>query len=470
MQQSDTGGLVWHYVDGSNYYELVVYDASSSSGITQNALQIYKVSSGTRTQLGSTTSIVFTRGTFHIPKITMKNGLINVYWDGQCLISYLDTSPLGSGLAGLRNSGGTALFYQIWIQPLGTNLSGVGLQTKVTLSTSDPQYMPQLFGLVCAVRGPHIAQGPQIYQMHPLTVPFAVHYSSEMDVLAQADGDSFWYVDKNGECFFMSRYARLGAFPLQTAHDPANASGELLYTPTAKVTTSSDTFRNRQIITNVTTLVTPPVEYKVSDGTTTSWTLGYPVYSAPTITFVNSNQAATVGIQGIDSGRQFYWQPNSPTLSYDSSLPVLPDGTIFSVQYVGQSVDNLIINNSSSQAKVQVDEGNSGIVAEIESALRSTTLGMTTAQATAFANGLLSRNGISNAVEAMGTTMYPGLKPGTFVPVFAPEFGIWNAQLPVVKLTTTALPAASGLPVYQYLVQATNGANISNWARVFGIA
>jgi hypothetical protein len=468
MRQSDTGGLVWHYVDGSNYYELVAQDASSSGG-SPNALQLYKISSGTRTLL-ATASITFTRGTFHIPKIVMEGGLINAYWDGQCLISYLDTSPLGSGLVGLRNSGGTALFYQIWIQPLGTNLSGVGLQTKVTLSTSDPQYMPQLFVLVCAVRGPHITQGQQIYQMHPLTVPFAAYYSSEMDVLTQADGDSFWYVDKWGECFFQSRYARLGAFPLQTNHDPANASGELLYTPPLKVTTSSDTFRNQQIVTNVTTLVTPPIEYKVSDGAATSWTLGYPVYSTPIITFVNSNQAATVGVQGIDNNRQFYWQPGSPTISYDSSLPVLPNGTIFSVQYVGQSINNVIINNTASQAERQAAEGNSGIVCEIESALRSTTIGMTTAQATAFANGLLSRNGINSAIEVLGTTMYGGLKPGFFVPVFAPEFGIWNAQLPIIKITTTALPAATGLPVYQYLIDSTNGANISNWQRVFGIA
>jgi hypothetical protein len=468
VQQSDTGGLVWHYVDASNYYELVVYDATSSGG-SQNAVQIYKISSNVRTLLG-TTSIVFTRGTFHIPKIVMKGGLINAYFDGQCLISYLDTSPLASGLAGLRNSGGSALFYQLWIQPLGTNLSGAGLQTKVTLSTSDPSQMPQLFVLACAVRGPHIVQGQQQNQLHPLTVPFAAYYSSEMDVLTQSDGDSFWYVDRYGECYFQSRYARLGAFPLQTNFDPANASGSLLYTPPLKVTTASDTFRNQQAVTNVTTLITPPIEYKVADGTTTSWTLGYPVHSAPIITFITSGQYATVGQQGIDNGRQIYWQPGSNSLSYDSSLPVLPDGTIFSVQYVGQSVSNLIINNTASQVERQIAEGNSGVVAEIESALRATTIGMTTAQATTFANGLLNRNGINNAIEVLGTTMYGGLKPGTFVPVFAPEFGVWNAQLPIIKVTTTALPAATGLPVYQYLVDATNGANQSQWQRVFGIA
>lgn len=468
LSQSDTGGLVWHYVNGSNYYELVAQDASSSGG-SPNTLQLYKVSSNVRTLL-ATASITFTRGTFHITKSVMKGKLINAYWDGHCVLSYLDTSPVASGMAGLSNNGGTALFYQLWIQPLGTNLSGVGLQTKVVLSTSDPQYMPQLFVLSCAIRGPHITQGVQIYQMHPLTVPFASYYSTEMDQLAQADGDSFWYVDKYGECLFTSRYARLGAFPLQTTTDPANASGSLLYTPATKVSTSSDTFRNQQIITNVTTLITPPIEYKVADGTATSWTLGYPVYSTPIITFITGGQPATVGVQGIDSGRQFYWQPGSPTLSYDSSLPVLPIGTVFSVQYVGQSTNNVVVNNSTSQATQAILEGNTGIVCEIETALRSTTIGMTTAQATAFANGLLNRNGISNAIEVLGTIMYGGLKPGTFVPVFAPEFGVWNAQLPIIKITTTALPAATGLPVYQYLVDATNGSNVSQWQRVFGIA
>jgi hypothetical protein len=107
MDESDAGGLVWRYVDANDFYELECCDASSSSGFT-NQLRLYKIASGTRSLLGSASSITFTRGTFHRIRVTMESGLINVYFDGQCMQSYLDTSPLGAGQCGLRNDGGTS--------------------------------------------------------------------------------------------------------------------------------------------------------------------------------------------------------------------------------------------------------------------------------------------------------------------------------------------------------------------------
>jgi hypothetical protein len=393
MDESDAGGLCWREVDTSDYYELGVYDASSSSGFT-NQLRLYKVASGTRSLLGSASSITFTRGTFHRIKVKMTGGLINVYWDGSCVQSYLDTSPLAAGACGLRNDGGTSRYYQLWIQPLGTNLSGQVLYTRVTMTTSDPSQMPQLFTLVACVRGPSIATGATIAQLHPITTPFAAYYSSEMDTITQASGDYFWYVDKWRELRFRPRLARPGAFPIQSVQDPAgNYSGYLLYTPTVTLTASADLLRNQQVITDVTGLVTPPTEVKTADGSTTSWTLGYPVYSAPTI-LVNG-QAATVGVQGIDNNKTFYWQPGSATISYDGSLPKLPSGTIIDITYVGESTVNVILNSSSAQTTQAALELNSGIIAEIESALTygsssgNTTKGMTTAQVCSHVTGLL---------------------------------------------------------------------------------
>lgn len=475
MDESDAGGLVWHFNDTSDYYELGVYDASSSAGFT-NQLRLYKVSSGTRSLLGSASSIVFTRGNFHRVRVKMKSGLINIYWDGTCIQSYLDTSPLGSGQVGLRNDGGTSRYYQLWIQPLGTNLSGQVLYTKVTMSTSDPSQMPQLFTLVAAVRGPSIATGATIYQLHPVTLPFAAFYSAEMDTLVQVSGDYYWYIDKWRQMHFGLRQARPGAFPIQSVVDSAgNYSGYLLYQPSGAsgglvtVTASADPLRNQQIVTDVTGLVTPPPEIKVADGSTTSWTLGYPVYSAPTITV--NNAPATVGVQGVDNNKSFYWQPGSSSINYDSTLPKLPSGVIISITYVGESTVNVVVPNNTAIATQAALEGNSGIIAEIEDAnsLNTTTaatFGMTTQQATAFANGLLAHFGFNDPVEMIGTIMYPGLVPGTVIPLFLEEMGQWNVQLPVIKVTTTAFMGNNGI-VYLWTVDATSGANVSQWQRVW---
>jgi hypothetical protein len=473
MDKSDAGGLCWHVVSTLNYYELGVYDASSSGGFT-NQLRLYKVSSGTRSLLGSASSITFTRGTFHRIRVTMEGGLINVYWDGSCKQSYLDTSPLGSGQVGIRNDGGTSRYYQLWVQPLGTNLSGQSLYTKVIMTTSDPAYVPQLFTLLCCVRGPSIGTGAVIPQLHPVTLPFAAYLSAEMDAITQQSGNFYWYISKWKQFFFGLRQARPGAFPLQSAIDPAQASGYLLYQPMGAspvtVTNSADPLRNQQIMTNVYGLVNPPVTVLTSDGSTTSWTLGYPVYSTPII-LVNG-QTATVGLQGVDSGKSFYWQPGSTSISYDSNLPKLPSGTIINVTYVGQSVVNTLVSNSGAIAAQSDIELNSGRIAEIESALTfspSGTLspnGMTDAQAAIFAQGLLNRFGFTDPSELIGTTLYQVLAPGTIIAAFVPELGLWNTQLPITKVTTTAFQGMNGI-VYFWTISATNGSNQSSWQRVW---
>jgi len=469
MDMSDAGGMVFRKVDASNFYEVGVYDASSSGGFT-NQLRLYKVASGTRTLLGSASAITFTRGTFHRIRVSMQGGLINVYWDGQCVQSYLDTAPLGSGACGLRNDGGTSRYYQLWIQPLGTNLSGQVLYTKTTMTTTDPAMMPQLFTLVACVRGPSIATGATISQLHPITKPVSTYYHAEMDTLTQASGDYFWLVDKWKQMNFGPRLARPGAFPIQSVADSANTasvyvSGSLLYRPQVSVLSSADLFRSRETITNVSGLVTPPAEIKTADGSATSWTMGYPLYSAPVILI--NGQPATVGLQSVDNNRQFYWQPNSPSISYDSSLPKLPAGTVLSFTYVGQSPVNTTLDNLASQTAQAALELNSGIVDEITSALNSTAAGMTTDQATTFAQGLLDRYGQNDTIEMIGTTRYIGLTPGTTIPLFLPEMmDVWNSQLPIVKLTTMVQQGANGL-IWFYSVDATNGPNISNWSRVW---
>jgi hypothetical protein len=309
--------------------------------------------------------------------------------------------------------------------------------------------------------------------LHSITKPFAEYYSKEIDSAVQASGDFYWYVDKWKRLRFRPRLARPGAFPVQsiTDQDPANPanvhSGYLLYQPQVSVLSSADLFRNQQIVTNVSGLVTPPPEIKVADGSTTSWTMGYPLYSAPLSLLING-QGATVGLQGVDNNHQFYWQPGSPSISYDSTLPKLPCWHNLELHVRWRKHRQRPARQYSVSQIAQASlELNSGIVAEIETALNSTASGMTTDQATTFGQGLLDRYGKNDTIELVGTTRYGGLVPGTTIGVFLPEvMSTWNAQLPIVKMTTTAWQGANGL-IYVYSINATNGANVSNWTRVF---
>ncbi len=97
----------------------------------------------------------------------------------------------------------------------------------------------------------------------------------------------------------------------------------------------------------------------------------------------------------------------------------------------------------------------------------STLYGMTSDQATTFGNGLLTRYGNNGTLELVGTTLYPGLVPGTVIPLFLPEImSTWNAQLPIVKVTTTAYQGNNGM-IYFYNVDASSGPNLTQWTRVW---
>jgi hypothetical protein len=140
---------------------------------------------------------------------------------------------------------------------------------------------------------------------------------------------------------------------------------------------------------------------------------------------------------------------------------------VLSFTYVGQSPKNVTLDNSASQIAQAALELNSGIVDEITSALNSTAAGMTTDQATTFGQGLLDRYGRNDTIELIGTTRYIGLVPGTTTALFLPEMmGAWNAQLPIVKLTTMVQQGVDGL-IWTYSLDATNGAAQTNWTRVF---
>ena len=82
MDESDSGGGVWHWIDGNNYYDLVVSDSASSNG-TQNSITMFRTLSGSRTQVAQVTSLSFTRGQWRRYRVIMKGSVITVSVDGR---------------------------------------------------------------------------------------------------------------------------------------------------------------------------------------------------------------------------------------------------------------------------------------------------------------------------------------------------------------------------------------------------
>jgi hypothetical protein len=462
MDRSDAGGLVWCFVNASNYYELGAYDDTASGGFT-NQLRLYKVASGVRSLLGSASVITWPRATAGTSpnkriRVTMLSSVISVYFDGTLVQSYTDGSPLGAGLVGLRNDGGTSRYYQLRIQPQGAYVSGVpigdsltagSVYTQVTLSTTDPAVTPQLLDLTTSARSPQIATGALITQLHDPKKPFAAFYNAEMAALTKASGDYYWQVDQTSALTFVERHATPAPFCLQSA--------DLLNTPSVQPNNAADLYRNRQTITNCVGVTGTLTETKIADGSANSWSMAYPLYSAPVITV--SGVSKTIGVQGVDTGKDFYWQANSPTIGQDSGAAKIPSGYVNSFTYIGQFPTQVTADNLPEQAaRALIETGTTGIVEAVEDGL-----GMLASNALIYANGLLARFGNNNTVEIIATTLRSGLAQGQIIPVFIPEFGINNAQLLIVKVTTDGYLQSDGSVLYEYTIDATSGPNISNW-------
>lgn len=460
MDESDAGGLVWRFVDTNNYYELGAYDDSSSGGFT-NQLRLYKVVAGTRSLIGSASTISWPRSTpgtspYKRLRITMLGSTITVYFDGTSVQTATDAT-FTSGKMGLRNDGGSSRYYQLRLlavgdyvsgSPQGDIVTGDFVYTQVTLSTTDPTVNPQIQDLTTTANSPSVANGAIISQLHDPTKPFASFYNAEMDSLAQSSGDFYWGVINNA-LTFAARQAVPAPWILY--------STDLLFNPIVKPTFSADLYRNRQIITNCLGTVNVSNEQKIADGTATSWQMAYPLYSAPTISVQGVSK--TVALQGGAIVADFYWQPASTSISQDAAAAVIPKGYIIDASYVGQFTTNVTRDNLAEQAARQAVEGGTGIVEAIEDGKQ-----MLVSAAQTHADGLLARNANNNTVEIVVTTRRAGAQKGQALPVFIPEHSINNAQLLVTKVIATGEQLADGTILYEYQITATNGPNLSKWS------
>lgn len=330
MDQSDTGGIVWRYTSITNYYQLIVGDASSSSDT--NTIKLVKRVNGIRNFLVAGT-ILFTRGTYRRIRVTMLGSVIAAYFDGVLTLSYTDASPLGAGQVGLSSDTGTARFYNFRVQPQGQSLSGVNVYSKVTLTSTDPTVTPQLTDLTVAALHPNIGLGALI----PTADYSNTYLSDNLNDLAKKS-DYTKYFDQYLNFVFGPRVAQPAPWILQSSDQQLLLEGPLT------VDYSADLYRNEMVLTGVVATGTGS-ETKIGDGTTTSWSVGGDLTAPPTV-YVNG-QLKTIGIKGKDTGKDFYWTSGSNAIDQDSSGTVLQrTDTLLLQNYTYNYITTVTVDNT----------------------------------------------------------------------------------------------------------------------------
>ncbi len=422
MDESDVGGMVFHYIDGNNFYDVVIRDGSSPA--STNTITLFRTLTGTRTQVAQATNINFVRGTYHRFKVNMTGSVITVYMDGIQMLTYTDATPVGAGKCGSTN----------------------------------PQASPQVPDLMLAAFGTTIQAGATI----PQTDFFHKYMDKNIDTLAKAS--NYWYYfDKNRVAYFLPQNGIPAPWVASDGGSPVTgvAQGDFLDTPLT-VEDASDLYRNRQIIDNVLASVTIN-ETRIGDGASTSWTFGNEWAGAPVIT-VNS-VSATVGVKNVDTGKQFYYAVGDKTITEDSSGPTYDAS--FSINFTGpgQYLTYSQADNTTEQAARAALEGvGTGIVTNVEDGT-----GLTKAQGDALAQDRLNQYSVRGRL-LRATTRRAGLAPGQLLNVFLPAHNIWDGLFLIRQISTrftTEGPTGSMVQQGWYTVEAVSGADVGDWTKMY---
>jgi hypothetical protein len=234
---------------------------------------------------------------------------------------------------------------------------------KSRLTSTDPTATPQLTDLTVAALHPNIGLGALI----PTADYTNTYISDNLNDLAKKS-DYTQFIDQNLNFIFGPRVAQPAPWILQSADQQLLIDGPLT------VDYSADLYRNEMILNGVIATGTG-TETKIGDGTTTSWSLGGELISPPTV-YLN-NQIKTIGIKGVDTGKDFYWTPGSNAIDQDSSGTILVQTDTlllqrFTYQYTTSiTIDNTNLANTVTQKQFAKIMGRSFAVQNVYSSASS---------------------------------------------------------------------------------------------------
>lgn len=448
---SDGGGLCWRYQNQSNYYDVAVHDASSSSHA--NTLRLFKVVAGSRSQIGSDTTIAFTRGTPHIVRVVVISNNITVYFDGSVTIGTIDSAYTGAGLAGLRNNGNTAQFYIFRQQFYGDDVTAKVVYSRVRLSSSDPTMTPQITQLSVSCRNANIQNGVYIPQSSYSLLNGNKNTTAQIidDLSKQSN---FWNKVIVGQLYFQAHTATLA---------PWSVWKKDTLVANIDIANINDGYRNNQWITGGMDVISQPQSF-VGDGTRTSFALAYPVDSISSITLVSggANIGQTVGIKGTDTGKNWYYAQGNNTIVQDTSGTPLLNTQTLTVVYNGQITISVNVRSDSEIARIAGLDNTTGIVEEPEDAG-----GLNKAGMIQRASGLLSQFAVKSQ-QLKFTTMRAGLAVGQLISVFVSPLGLSDGTFLITDIQRYwKSTLVNGSVVVQpfYDITAVAGPVVGDWTR-----
>lgn len=181
-------------------------------------------------------------------------------------------------------------------------------------------------------------------------------------------------------------------------------------------------YRNRSIVPSVPYVADPVTERFAGDGSTSTFTVSGPIQRKPVVRLQLPGESFTsqrVGILGLNTGRDWYWNKGAASITQDYGAAAIPAGSILEVTFEAGRVGWLFRELPGEQATLALaDPGSSGIVEEL---VRTPTDSRTAARDAADAD--LALYGTRTRVLSFESSN-PGWVPGQAVTVNLPAAGI----------------------------------------------
>lgn len=181
-------------------------------------------------------------------------------------------------------------------------------------------------------------------------------------------------------------------------------------------------YRNKQYIRAGLDLTSVRIETFVGDGTRRTFTLAFPVGVVPSVqvkTGAGAYVDKTMGILGVDTGKDWYWNKGSSDISQDSAGTLLTDADFLKVTYQGEFPILIESQLDTEIANRQSVEGGSGIYEGLEDRPDIDT----STSAGELASAILARQGRISTI-IMIDSYTAGYRPGQLVHLTESRHGI----------------------------------------------
>lgn len=261
-----------------------------------------------------------------------------------------------------------------------------------------------------------------------------------------------WFINNDKELNFIDPSTNVASFTLSDSiqHSGFNRTRNL------------DTYRNIQYVrggrgrTNTQSNEAPTPE---PDGISRKFIVRFPIAEKPTIT-INSVDvsAGDIGINGLDTGKEWYFGFNSNIITQDTSETVLTSSDTIEITYTGL-YDLLSISEDLAEIATRqtAETGTSGkyeILNEEKSIDDAD-------QALQFSEGLIEKYAkITNKISF--NTEYASVEPGELLPVVKTLYGI-NESFLIENVTIFAIDSAT----IGYSVSGLSGESVGGWEDFF---